>query len=442
MDSGRGFRGGVVETRQGSRPLGFWQAGSNEELIGADGERLSQPRNQCRVELRPGVQQHTAVDRQGERRRVGAFFGHIVFLCETFCEVRARQFTGQSPCFASRDEKVSRLERLSAAQPMRQSRVFTKQIATSRRPIGDRARLGYPARVSSASLPKVGGAAGIALTAMQVDVTTRLGAHSPATATGFASLDGMLSGGLRSGTVLAIAGAPGVGRTAFALLMAYMAARAKAGVVFASASLDATEVMARLAARALHREYPDARTPYGMIWSGQAWQDAATHRAVADSVETVVKKVGAQLHLYRASGLESTSSLAECAAHQWSRHERAVLVVDDIEAFSSTGDGSIAHAAAANGSMEGRVTSVAYDLRRIADQGCAVILTTLSRHAELVAPAVTLAGELREAPGAPRENDARSMLFSVYKNRIGETGAVPLRFVPGAGSFEEQAPRA
>jgi KaiC/GvpD/RAD55 family RecA-like ATPase len=187
---------------------------------------------------------------------------------------------------------------------------------------------------------------------MQVDVTTRLGAQSPATATGFASLDRMLSGGLRSGSVLAIVGAPGVGRTAFALLMAYMAARAKAGVVFASAALDATEVVARLAARALHREYPDARTPYGRIWSGQAWQDATTQRALADSVETVMKKVGAQLHLYRAAGLESTNSLTECAAQQWARHERAVLVVDDIEAFSAAGDGNVAHAAAANASLE------------------------------------------------------------------------------------------
>src|SRR6188768_4067795 len=117
---------------------------------------------------------------------------------------------------------------------------------------------------------------------MQVDVTTRLGSHAPATATGFPTLDRMLHGGLRSGTVLAIAGAPGVGRTALALLLAYMAARAKAGVVFASASLDATEVMARLAARALHREYPDAHTPYGAIWSGLALKEAATHRAVLD----------------------------------------------------------------------------------------------------------------------------------------------------------------
>jgi predicted ATP-dependent serine protease len=275
---------------------------------------------------------------------------------------------------------------------------------------------------------------------MQVDVTTRLGSHAPATATGFPTLDRMLHGGLRSGTVLAIAGAPGVGRTALALLIGYMAARAKAGVVFASASLDATEVMARLTARALYREYPEVNTPYGMIWSGQAWQ-GATHRAVADSVETVVKKVGAQLHLYRARGLESTQALAECAAQQWSRHERAALVVDDIEAFSATGSGSVALAAAANSGMEGRVTHVAYDLRRIAEQGCSVVFTTLSRHAELVAPAVTIAGELRPLPQqpspGPTQDEGRAMELYIYKNRIGETGSVPLRFIPGFSLFEE-----
>ena len=72
-----------------------------------------------------------------------------------------------------------------------------------------------------------------------------------------------------------------------------MAARTKAAVLFTSASLDETEMMARLAARALHREHPDSRTPYGAIWSGQAWQDEATRRPVGAAVETVVKKVGA-----------------------------------------------------------------------------------------------------------------------------------------------------
>lgn len=272
---------------------------------------------------------------------------------------------------------------------------------------------------------------------MQVDVTSRLGVHAPATATGFPSLDRLLNGGLRSGTVLAISGGAGVGRTALALLVAYMAARAKAGVVFASASLDATEVLARLAARALHREYPEAHTSYGAIWSGRALKEAKTHRAVLDAVETVVKKVGGQLHLYGATALESTQRLAECAAQQWSRHDRAVLVVDDIESFSALGDHVSSHAV--NGSLDGRVMQVAYELRRIAEQGCAVVFTSLGRHAELVAPAATLAAELREVPDANHEQGERRMEFRVYKNRVGETAAIPLRFVPGAGLFEESA---
>ncbi len=154
-----------------------------------------------------------------------------------------------------------------------------------------------------------------------------------------------------------------------------------------------------------------------------------------------MKKVGAQLHLYRARGLESTQSLAECAAQQWSRHERAALVVDDVEAFSAIGGGTPAHAAAANSSMEGRVTHVAYDLRRIAEQGCSVVFTTLARHAEFVAPAVTIAGELRALAQPPGEDGARALEFFVYKNRIGETGSVPLRFIPGAGLFEESKPQ-
>ena len=90
--------------------------------------------------------------------------------------------------------------------------------------------------------------------------------------------------------------------------------------------------------------------------------------------------------------------------------------------------------------MEGRATHVAYDLRRIAEQGCSVVFTTLSRHAEFVAPAVTIAGELRPLSDAPAEDGARSMELFVYKNRVGATGSVPLRFIPGAGLFEESKP--
>jgi KaiC/GvpD/RAD55 family RecA-like ATPase len=285
-----------------------------------------------------------------------------------------------------------------------------------------------------------------ALASVQIDITTRMGALTAATPTGLSSLDRMLVGGLRTGTLMAVSGAPGIGRTAFCLLLAYMAARARAAVAFTSVALDETEIMARLAARALHREYPESRTPYGAIWSGQAWQDDATRRPVSAAVDTVVKKVGSLLHLHRARPLETTSELGDVAAYLWGRHDRVVLVVDDIEAFAAGSPSESDRYAVANSDLSSRIVQIAYDLRRIAEQGCAVVATTLARNAQLVSPAATLAAELRpreDAGGALTERmlalGARPVDLVVNKNRVGPTGTVPLRFVPGAAVFEERA---
>ncbi len=283
------------------------------------------------------------------------------------------------------------------------------------------------------------------LTSIHVDLTTRMGALTPATPTGLQTLDRMLIGGLRAGTLVAIAGQAGSGRTAFALLLAYMAARARAAVVFASVSLDETEIMARLAARALHREYPDARTPYGAIWSGQAWQDDLTRRPVGESVDTVVKKVGTHLHLYRAHPFESAGSISLAAAHLWGRYERVVVVVDDIEAFSAEVSGRTDATLAANSSYENRIAQVAFGLRHLAEQGCAVVTTMLSANMPVVSPAATLAAELRLSGSAPVTTPERLLVLGarpvdlvITKNRVGATGSVPLRFIPGAAVFEER----
>jgi hypothetical protein len=267
------------------------------------------------------------------------------------------------------------------------------------------------------------------------------------TSTGLPSLDALLGGGLRSGTLLALSGPAGSGRTAVALSLAYLAARARAGVVLAGAAVDPTEIVARLAARALHREYPDARTSYGEIWTGQAWADDANRRPIADAIDTVMKKVGSQLHLFRGSGLETTQALAECVAQQWARSERVVLVVDDVEGFLAMGDGGVTRTALVNTSFEARMTQVGYELRRIAEQGACVIATVLSNHLPLLSPAATLAVELeaREAPAAEmterlRKLGARTLLLKVTKNRVGSTGEVPLSFIPGAATVEETRP--
>jgi len=298
---------------------------------------------------------------------------------------------------------------------------------------------------SSDRLPKLSGAAAVSLAAMQVDVTTHLGAVGPSISTGLPGLDALLGGGLRSGTLLALAGAAGSGRTSVALSLAYLAARRRAGVVVAGAAVDPTEIVARLAARALHREYPEARTSYGEIWTGQAWSDDATRRAVAAAIDTVMKKVGSQLHLLRGTGLETTQALADCVAQQWARSEQVVLVVDDVEGFLAMGDGGAMRAGLVNASFEARLTQVGYELRRIAEQGACVIATVLSQHLPLLSPAATLNVELqaRQEPPSPSERlrklGARTLRLAVTKNRLGSTGEVPLTFVPGAATLEEAA---
>ncbi|MDF3069494.1 MAG: DnaB-like helicase terminal domain [Polyangiaceae bacterium] len=309
-------------------------------------------------------------------------------------------------------------------------------------------RLGFGSLVevsaSTDRLPKVSGVAAVSLAAMQVDVTTHLGAVGPATSTGLPSFDLLLGGGLRSGTLLALSGAAGSGRTSVALALAYLAARARAGVVVAGAAVDPTEIVARLAARALHREYPEARTSYGEIWSGQAWAHDASRRPIADAIDTVMKKVGSQLHLFRGTGLETTQALADCVAQQWARSERVVLVVDDVEGFLAMGDGGTTRSALVNGSFEARITQVGYELRRIAEQGACVIATVLGEHLPYLSPAATVAAELEARPLPERELTerltklgARSLLLRVTKNRVGSTGEVPLTFVPGAATLQE-----
>jgi KaiC/GvpD/RAD55 family RecA-like ATPase len=265
----------------------------------------------------------------------------------------------------------------------------------------------------------------VALANIQVDVTTRLGATFKPTATGFKRLDTLLAGGLRHGVVLALTGAPGSGRTSLALMMAYMAARASAGVVFASRGIDETEIVARLAARALRRSYPASEVTFGDILSGGVFANDAVKHAVNDALEAVVQKVGTHLHVARVGPECSLAELAERSSQLWARYERVLLVVDDIEGL----------AVAEPGPLDARVLSVAYALRSLADQGCAVVFTGLERHADLVSQAATTLVELH--PGPSRDGRTVPLELVVKKNRVGGTGRFTVQTLFGATEFTE-----
>jgi replicative DNA helicase len=271
----------------------------------------------------------------------------------------------------------------------------------------------------------------LSLASMQVDVATRLGAPVPVTPTGIKALDVMLGGGLRAGTVLSLCGQPGSGRTALSLLVAYMAARTRAGVIVTSVTLDETEVVARLAARAINREYPAARISYATIWNGEAFSHDETRRVVNSAVETVHQKVGGFLHLGRLSPSAPLHSLGDRLGAFWARHERLVVVVDDLEAaVADPGQGSA--------DVETRVLDAAFMLRALAERGAAVICTCLERHADLVAPAATACARIvRTASSEGGEWGAELVLT---KNRMGPVGVVALHLAPGTMQLTERRP--
>jgi predicted ATP-dependent serine protease len=264
----------------------------------------------------------------------------------------------------------------------------------------------------------------ISLANVQVDLTNRLGAPAKLTPTGFAGLDALLLGGLRAGMVLGVTGAPGSGRTSLALMLAYMAARSQAGVCFSGRAIDDTEVLARFAARALRRSYPSSEVTYGDIWSGAAQRSDAVRRAISAAVETVVEKIGAHFYFARIAAGESLSDIAERSTQIWARYERVVLVLDDIEGLITPGT-----------SVESRLVSMAYELKEIADHGCAVVFSVLDRYAELVSPAATAMIALRGGDTRDEGGSARLEL-AVTKNRLGGLGALELEVLFGASEFK------
>jgi len=69
MDASHGFGGRVVDAREGDGALRCWEPSTDEQVARRDGQRLGELRDERRFELRAGVEQHAAVQGQGERRR-------------------------------------------------------------------------------------------------------------------------------------------------------------------------------------------------------------------------------------------------------------------------------------------------------------------------------------------------------------------------------------
>jgi hypothetical protein len=155
-------------------------------------------------------------------------------------------------------------------------------------------------------------------------------------------------------------------------------------------------------------------------------------------VEAVVEKVGARLHVHKVVPFEDTLSVLEIVSRLWQRHERVVLVIDDVDVLSAGAAGNAKLGALVNADYENRVSQVAYELAAIAEQGCAVVATVQSEAERLVLSAATVGLRLEPESGAgAAELAAERVRLGMCKNRLGPRVSTVLSVVRGAAVVED-----
>jgi replicative DNA helicase len=158
--------------------------------------------------------------------------------------------------------------------------------------------------------------------------------------TGFAILDDILGGGLRSGELVLLGGPPGVGKTIAALQWARSIARSGSTAVYACYEHEPTTLLVRLLALEAGEASPDddpfARALSGLMEDGDASGIGleavlAKHPGGAEALRRV-KAYADHLVLVRASGAHTlVDELREIVARHQRPGETMVLLVDYLQ---------------------------------------------------------------------------------------------------------------
>jgi replicative DNA helicase len=171
------------------------------------------------------------------------------------------------------------------------------------------------------------------------DARLRSGADHPTIwPTGFPALDDALNGGLRSGTLLLLAGAQGAGKTTFALQVARNAAAAGHTAVYFTYEHDAETMLEKLIALEAGL-LGDMGAP-GLNRVREAFEiDDPSLGGIADRLSSTtvgaeavksVESYGPRLHIHRSTGSTTSLEVITSAVEQiWRETGEAPLVVVD-----------------------------------------------------------------------------------------------------------------
>jgi replicative DNA helicase len=268
--------------------------------------------------------------------------------------------------------------------------------------------------------------------------------------TGFAAFDALLGGGMRPGTMIVVAGRPGMGKSAFGLSLALNLARAGTKTVFASIEMSARECAARLLANLSGVE---SRLVYRL-------ESITEHER--DRVYAALEVLN-NADLYIAErDVDTPAGIRSLVAST----KAQVVVVDYLQHMQYSRSQRSRYQ-----SRQEEVASISLALKRLTrEYGVVMVaLAQLNRLVELRSSAAPQLSDLRDS--GQIEQDADAVLFldrkdlrytedewakrfplkpyprgivqvSVAKNRSGPVGEFELAFVPQYSRFLNTAPTA
>lgn len=255
-----------------------------------------------------------------------------------------------------------------------------------------------------------------------------------AMSTGFRSIDEKLSGGLKRGNLLVVAGRPAMGKTAFAGCIGYNAALAGVPTLILSMEMGDTELADRLIAIA-------GRVPLDDILAGNM-EGAAGDRILAGT---------ARLHdlplVIDEQGGLTFFDIASKARSVRRQHGLGLLIIDYLQLMTGEGDNR-------NQQIEG-ITRGLKALAKELDIPI-IALSQLSRNCESRPNKRPMLSDLRESGAIeqdadivlmcyrdeyynPSSPDAGTAEIIVAKNRQGSTGMARLAYIAPQTRFETLA---
>ncbi len=250
--------------------------------------------------------------------------------------------------------------------------------------------------------------------------------------TGFSDLDNRLTGGMRPGNLIIVAGRPAMGKTALAVDIAYRVAHERHPALILSMEMGDTELADRLIANA-------GRVALSAVLAGDMEGDNG------DRIMTAVSKLHDLPLIIDEQGGLTMFDVASKARSVKRKHGLSLLVVDYLQLMSGDGD-----------TRNSQIEQITRGMKSLAKelQIPIVLLSQLSRKCEERTNRRPIPSDLRESGAIEQDADVILMVYRdevyspdspdkgtaeliVSKNRQGAIGTVRLAYIGDQTRFEQ-----